>query len=485
MTDLRVLSVASEAYPLIKTGGLADVAGALPLALAHEGIEMGTLLPGYPEVIGAMDKTVALALPESVTRMAGGHGRLLLGAVGGLWLLVLDIPHLYGRPGNPYLAPDGTDWPDNGLRFGVLSRMAAEIAMGCVAPWVPDLVHAHDWQAGLTPAYMAMAPGRHPPSIITIHNLAFAGKMPLTLGETLGLPDWMLGLDGAEFYGDLSLLKAGLRYADAITTVSPSYAAEILTPEWGMGLDGLLRARSHVLHGILNGIDIQAWNPSSDRLLAAAYDAGHVAARATNKASLQAMMALELNPQAPLFGLVSRLSWQKGVDVLMQALPALLECGGQLAVLGNGDAELVAAIRTAAAEHPGRIGCFIGYNEAVAHAVQGGCDALLVPSRFEPCGLTQLYALRYGAIPVVARVGGLADTVIDANVMALNAGVATGVQFAPVTPTALAAAITRTATLYNDKPVWARMQANAMSTDVSWRGPAREYARLYRSLVAA
>jgi starch synthase len=485
MSDLRVLSVASEVYPLIKTGGLADVVGALPGALAGEGVEMHTLVPGYPAVMRLMGKAVALALPSVITAMAGGPGRLLVGEAAGLAMMALDIPHLYDRPGNPYLGPDGQDWPDNGLRFGVLARMAAEIGMGCLPAWVPDLVHAHDWQAGLAPAYLTQVEGRSPPSVMTVHNLAFAGKVPMELGEALGLSEVTLSIDGAEFYGDISLLKAGLRYADAITTVSPSYAAEILTPEWGMGLDGLLRSRGSALRGILNGIDTHAWNPAEDALLTARYDAQTLAARAVNKAALQARMGLYADPSAPLFGAISRLSWQKGIDVLLEAIPALLSCGGQLAILGAGDAELEAAVRDASAAHPGRIGCRIGYNEAVAHAVQGGCDALLVPSRFEPCGLTQLYALRYGAIPVVARVGGLADTVIDANAMALSAGVATGVQFAPVSAEALSAAILRTAGLFANKPAWTRMQANGMASDVSWRGPAREYAMLYHGLVAA
>jgi starch synthase len=485
MNTIRVLSVASEAYPLVKTGGLADVIGALPAALAAENVQVRTLIPGYHAVLHAAAAATPreLPLPTGVTDQAGGPGRLLAVTLKGLEFLVLDIPHLFDRPGNPYVGSDGLDWSDNALRFATLARTAAGIGRDGVEDWLPDVVHAHDWQAGLTPAYLHYQDGRRPGTVMTVHNLAFAGKVPLSMRTRLHLPEAAIQLDGVEFYGTISMLKAGLQFADRVTTVSPTYADEILTPEGGMGFDGVLRARGAAVSGILNGIDTEAWNPETDTLLAAPYSRATRKARAANKAALQQRMGLAVDPNALVFGVVSRLSWQKGLDMLLDALPVLLGTGAQLAVLGAGDALIETGFREAALANPGRVGCIIGYKEPLAHGIQAGVDALLVPSRFEPCGLTQLCALRYGAVPVVARVGGLADTVIDANPMALSAGVATGLQFAPVSEDRLEAAILHAAALFADKPVWAKIQANGMAADVSWRGPARRYAQLYRGLV--
>jgi starch synthase len=478
---MNVLSVASEAFPLIKTGGLADVVGALPAALAAEGIQVRTLLPGYPAVLAALnDDAVRTPLPP----LFGFHAAILAGRARGLDLLVLECPALYARTGGPYLGPDGQDWADNAQRFAALAQAALAIAQGALADWRPDILHAHDWQAGLAPAYLTFHGITDVRSVMTVHNLAFAGKFPPTLRETLGLPPEALSpLGGVEFYGTISMLKAGLRYADRITTVSPGYAAEIVTTEFGMGFDGLLRERGTVVSGILNGIDTAEWNPATDPHLEARFEAGHWAARARNKAAMQARFGLTPDPDAPLFAVVSRLTWQKGLDLLRAALPALLAEGAQLAVLGTGERALEMGFKDAAAAHPGRVGCVIGYNEALAHLMQAGADAQLVPSRFEPCGLTQLYALRYGAVPVVARVGGLGDTVIDASPMALAAGVATGVTFAGPTEVSLRLALHRAARLYRDRPAWRRLQLNGMATDVSWRGPARSYAALYRGLI--
>lgn len=479
MARLRVLSVASEAYPLIKTGGLADVAGALPLALAREDIAVRTLVPGFPQVLAALpDATAICEFPE----LGGGPARLLAAEVAGLDVLIVDAPHLYGRPGNPYLGPDGRDWPDNGLRFGALAQCAATIALGGVAGEPPDILHAHDWQAGLAPAYLHYTAGPRPKTVMTVHNLSFQGLFPRDLLPRLGLPRHAWSIEGVEYHGKISFLKAGLAFADLITTVSPTYATEIRTPHEGMGLDGLLRSRSNVLHGIRNGIDEDIWNPASDPLLATRYDASRLALRRANKAELQTRLGLDLEPDTLLFGVVSRLTAQKGLDLLHDALPTLLAAGVQLALLGSGDRVLERKFLAAAEQHGGRVAVQIGYDESLAHLLQGGVDALFVPSRFEPCGLTQLYALRYGAIPVVARVGGLADTVIDANDAALGAGVATGVQFAPVTVAGIEVAIARTLALWKDRKTWRRMQARAMASDVSWRRPAHRYAELYREL---
>ena len=480
MSRTEILAVASEIYPLIKTGGLADVVGALPAALASLDIRVRTLVPGYPAVLAAVARPERLhAWPD----LFGGEARLLAGAAHGLDLFILDAPHLFARAGNPYTGADGRDWPDNAVRFAALSRVGADIGNGTIPGYAPDIVHAHDWQAGLTHAYLHFAASR-PATVMTVHNLAFQGQFPAEALSILGLPSAAYAVEGLEYHGGISYLKAGLHYADRITTVSPSYAAEIRTPEDGMGMDGLLRARAGDLYGVLNGIDTDAWNPATDELIAAQYDARHLARRRANKADLQARFGLNQDPAAPLFAVVSRLTWQKGLDLLLEAEAVLMATGAQLALLGTGDPAMEAAFHAAARRHPGRIGCVIGYDETLAHRLQAGADALLVPSRFEPCGLTQLYALRYGTVPVVARVGGLADTVIDASPMALNAGVATGVQFAPVTAEMLRAAIQRTTALYRQPRVWQQMQRNGMATDVSWHHPARQYASLFRDLLA-
>ena len=479
MKRRAVLSIASEVFPLIKTGGLADVAGALPAALAKEGFAVTTLVPGYPSVMAAARRGQAVHAFED---LFGGPARLIAARAKKLDLFVLDAPHLYARPGNPYLGPDGADWPDNAFRFAALAQVGAALGQGLLSAFQPAILHCHDWQAGLLPAYLAFGPGPRTPTIFTVHNLAFQGAFPAELLKPLGLPARAFTVDGVEYHGRIGFLKAGLRLSDRITTVSPTYASEICTDEFGMGLQGLLRGRADVLRGILNGIDTQVWNPATDPLIPARYDSSALSARAENKRALQSALGLAEDRRAPLFGVISRLGWQKGLDLLLAALPVLLAEGGQLALLGTGDPALEDGFRRAAEAHPGRIAATIGYDESLAHLIQAGCDALLVPSRFEPCGLTQLCALRYGCVPVVARVGGLADTVIDASPVALAAGTATGIVFSPVNEPMLESALRRAATLYRDDATWERLQRNGMATDVSWSGPAREYAALYREL---
>ncbi len=479
---LDVLSVCSEIYPLIKTGGLADVTGALPAALAQEGVQLCSLVPGYPAVTAALTKAATV---HSFAYLHGGAARLLRGRAAGLELLVLDAPHLYARAGNPYVDAEGRDWPDNALRFSALAEAAVAVARGAVADYLPDVVQAHDWQAGLVPALLHYRGGARPATVMTVHNMSFQGQFPSWLLATLGLPPYAYAIEGVEYYGSIGYLKAGLLFADRITTVSPTYAAEITTVEGGMGLGGLLHGRSNALTGILNGIDEAIWNPAKDSLLTAPFDAKHLGRRLKNKTALQARLGLTPEPQTLLYGVVSRLAYQKGMDLLVQALPALGAGGAHRAQGGSGDLARESAVRAAAAQHPGRVAAVLDYDEPLAHAMQGGVDALLVPSRFEPCGLTQLCALRYGAIPVVARVGGLADTVIDANAMALAAGVGTGVQFAPVDLKSFELALAYTARLWRDPVQWRRLQTRAMATDVSWSHPARQYAALFRDLVAA
>jgi len=472
---MKALSVAPEIYPLIKTGGLADVTGALPQALAAEGVAVRSLVPGYIPVLEALGPgQEALRFDD----LFGGPARVLAGRVDGLELFAIDAPHLFTRAGGPY------GYADDAARFAALGWVAAEIGRGAIAGFAPDVVHAHDWQAGLAPAYLHYRGWRRPGTVMTVHNLAFQGQVPPHLLGALRLPPAAYSLDGVEYYGSIGFLKAGLALADRVTTVSPTYADEIRTDTGGMGLGGLLRARGSEMVGILNGIDTAVWDPATDSHLAAVFDNDRVAARAANKAAVQARLGLAPEPDTLLVGVISRLAWQKGMDLLSDALPTLLAAGGQLALLGTGEPALQSAFAAAASAYSGRVGVLLGYDEALAHLIQGGADVIAVPSRFEPCGLTQLCALRYGALPLVARVGGLADTVIDANEMALTAGVATGIQFAPPTRDALEAAIARAVRLWRQPEVWVRIQRNAMASDVGWARPARRYAALYRELAA-
>jgi starch synthase len=476
---MKALSVASEVFPLVKTGGLADVVGALPAALGKHGVKVITLMPGYPAVLKALEN---YEIVYTSAGLFGGAARLLWGKAKGLELFVLDAPHLYDRPGNPYLGPDGKDWPDNSKRFAALATIAAEIGRGLVADFVPEIIHCHDWQAGLVPAYVRYGGG--PKTIMTVHNLAFQGHHPASIFGTLGLPAAAFSIDGVEYFGGVGYLKAGLQCSDAITTVSPTYAREIMTVEDGMGLDGLLRARSQVVHGIVNGIDTGIWNPADDPNIAQTYTAKHLAKRGANKQAIEKRFGLE-SGDGLLYCIISRLTLQKGMDLVANALPILIELGGRLAVLGSGDAALEDSLKAAMVSYPGQVGIVTGYDEPLSHLLQAGSDAILIPSRFEPCGLTQLYGLRYGCVPIVARVGGLADTVVDANDAALSAQAATGIQFSPVTLEALEQALERTSALYADKAAWASLQRAGMKSDVSWTRGAARYAELYRALLKA
>jgi starch synthase len=475
---LRVLSVASEIFPIIKTGGLADVAGALPIALKAEGVEVRTLVPGYSEVLGKLARATKLSEASSYF---GGVARLLHGYCGELDLFVLDAPHLFARRGNPYLSPDGGDWPDNGMRFAALARMAADIGFGAVSSFLPDIVHAHDWQAALAPAYLNYGHRPRPKTVMTVHNLAFQGRFPQSMLGEMGLPPEAFTVDGVEYYGDIGVLKAGLHFSDCITTVSPTYALEIQSDEGGMGLGGWLRSRSRDLRGILNGIDCDVWDPARDPHIECRFDASSLERRAGNKAALQQQFGLEKNPDALLLGVISRLSWQKGLDLLLECLPAVIGQKMQLALLGSGDAQIEDRFRVAAGARPDAISVVIGFDEILAHQVQAGADAIIIPSHFEPCGLTQLCALRYGTVPIASGVGGLEDTVVDVST---TAEAASGFKFRPVTSDNLAAILRRANEMFRDRPAWRKMQLNGMSTDVSWRGRAGRYADLYRELSA-
>ena len=474
--EIRVLSVASECVPLIKTGGLADVVGALPGALGARGVAVCTLIPAYPGVIARLAEAREVWAEDD---LFGGRGRVLAGRADGLDMLILDAPHLYDRAGGPY-GQGGQDFPDNAERFAALSWAAARIALeGTAEGWRPDIVHAHDWQGGLAPAYLRYAGAGTAKTVMTVHNIAFQGLAPAARLGRLRLPASAFTPDGAEYWGQISALKAGLVTADRITTVSPTYAAELMRPEFGMGLEGVIAARGAVMTGILNGVDTGVWDPGTEEL---PYRAGAVKGKAANRPRLIAEFGLGDVP-GPLAILVSRLTHQKGIDLIPPVLPDFIAGGGGLAVLGTGDPALETAMRTLAERFPGRVAVRIGYDEGLSHRMFAGGDAVLVPSRFEPCGLTQMYGLRYGTIPVVALTGGLADTVIGVSPATLAAGAATGVTFHPVDALALGQALRTLLALYADRREWAAVQTRAMKSDVSWDRSAAAYARVYQDLL--
>ncbi|ESY81464.1 glycogen synthase [Mesorhizobium sp. LNHC221B00] len=477
---MQVLSVTPEIFPLIKTGGLADVTGALPIALAAKGVSMRTLMPGFPTVMAAFKKKKAVL---QYPLLQGGKASVHSVQLAGLELFVLDAPHLFDRPGGPYGDASGGDWPDNWRRFAALSQVGGDIAGGAISGYQPDIVHAHDWQSAMTLAYMRYGKAVGVPSMMTVHNLAFQGQFGAGIFGELGLPAAAMALDGVEYYGGVGFLKAGLQAAWAITTVSPTYAQEIRSPEFGMGLDGLINMRSSDLYGIVNGIDVGIWDPETDKHLVSNYSAETLDARTPSRAAVEARFSLEPDG-SPIVCVVSRLTWQKGMDILATAVDGIVATGARLAILGSGDAGLEGALLAAAARHRGRIGVVVGYDEALSHIMQGGCDAIVIPSRFEPCGLTQLYGLRYGCVPVVARTGGLADTVIDANEAAVSAGVATGFQFAPNNGGALLHAMRRLVDAHADPAIWKSLQRQGMKADVSWDKSAEKYIELYRSLLS-
>jgi starch synthase len=483
---MKVLQVAAEVYPQLKTGGLADVIGALPPALAAAGVDVRLLLPGLPAIRDALTQTRAPV--ELGACFGAARVRLLRGHLldPGLPVYLVDAPLLYDRAGNPYHAADGSEWPDNPQRYGLLGWVAAQLGAGALDEhWSPDIVHAHDWHAGMACAYLRAHPGAPVRSVFSVHNLAFQGLFAWHDSALLGLPQRLLAHDGIEFHGRLSFLKAGLVYADAVTTVSPRYAREIETAEFGCGMEGVLRGRARPVQGILNGIDTLVWNPATDPAIAARYTAARTTGKRACKAALQAEFGLDVDATAPLFVAISRLTQQKGLDLLLDAIPTLLDQGAQLAVLGAGDAALEQAFREQARRFPDRIGVHIGYDEVRAHRLVAGGDCIVVPSRFEPCGLTQLYGLRYGTLPVVRRVGGLADSVVDCNASNLAANAATGFVFDDATPQALADALLRAVAVLREPALLRRVRRCAMAQDHSWDRPARQYLALYREITAA
>lgn len=476
---MRVLFATSEAAPLVKTGGLADVSGALPAALRKLGVDTRLLLPAYRAIRSALPEARARGIVPAV---AGLPAAQLLEArtENGVPVYLLDCPPLYDRDGGPYQDTTGADWFDNAQRFGLLSRAAA--VLGCTSSplkWRPHVVHCNDWQTGLAPAYLHSAPDAVAASLITIHNLAFQGIFSASLLPLLGLPPATFSIDGLEFYGNLSFLKAALSYANAITTVSPNYAREIQSAPLGFGLQGLLAHRSAVLTGILNGIDTDAWNPAHDPHIAATYDSGSLERKRANKDALQRELGLKPEPDVPLAGMVSRFTDQKGIDLLIEAAARILRLPAQIVLVGTGATEAEDAVRAIATRFAGRAAAFVGFDEALAHRVEAGSDLFLMPSRFEPCGMNQMYSQRYGTPPVVRTTGGLADSVVDCTPESLAAGEATGFVFAPATGLALLDAVERATTTYRDPHAWRALQVNGMARDFSWHASAARYAEIY------
>lgn len=483
--QMKVLHVGAEIFPLVKTGGLADVLGALPQALIGQGTDVRLLLPGLPAIADAMlhQKTVCeIGACFGAARVTLRLGQMPYSRVPAY---VIDAPLLYRRLGSPYQASDGSEWPDNAQRFALLGWVGAHLASGELDPsWRPQLLHAHDWHAAMACAYVAAHPPASAATVFTVHNLAYQGLFPSGDFALLGLAARFMSSTGLEYHQQLSFMKAGLKFAQRVTTVSPTYAREIGTHEFGFGLDGVIRGRGADVSGVLNGVDGEVWDPATDAGLAARYSAAELDGKARCKRALQTELGLAPRADAPVFGVVSRLTSQKGLDLVLGALPGLLKRGGQLALQGAGEPALEAAFAAAAKTYPGEVAVRIGYDEAFAHRLIAGADAIVVPSRFEPCGLTQLYGLRYGTVPVVRRVGGLADTVVDASDEALSADRATGFSFDAATPAALDAAIQRAIATHAQPERWRRLMLRGMAQDFSWDGSARAYVALYRELIA-
>ncbi|HJT60726.1 MAG TPA: glycogen synthase GlgA [Burkholderiales bacterium] len=451
---MRVLFATSECTPLAKAGGLGDVSAALPAALRALGIEVDTLLPGYA---GVLEKVGAASEVERFNEL-GCDCRLLRSG----HLLLLDCPALYQRGGSPYQDPGGQDWPDNALRFGLLSRVAARL------PGY-DVIHCNDWPTALVPIFGKV------PTLLTIHNLAFQGNFERVWLERLDIGQQYFSTDELEFHGRISFLKGGLVHAGALTTVSPTYAREIQTAEFGAGMDGLLRQRSGALSGILNGIDTDEWNPAMDQHLGMRYDFQTIDRKLQNKEALQERLNLERDSRIPLIGFVGRLTHQKGVDLIAATIAELAALPAQIALLGKGDRELEGTLGAAAARHPGRVAMATGFDEPLAHLIEAGADLFLMPSRYEPCGLNQMYSQRYGTLPVARATGGLADTILDGE---------TGFLFERAETSSLTAAVRRAVAAWREPGRWREMQGAAMRRDFSWAAAARRYADLYSRLAS-
>lgn len=479
----RVLFAASEAFPFIKTGGLADVAGHLPRALAKQGTDITLVLPAYKSVMTE-------CRTEYIGHCSTSHGHTLIHRIATkteypVWLV--DHPRFSERDGAPYLDGDLAPWADNDIRFGAFAETVAALAQGLWSSTSKhkefDLVHCNDWQTGLVSALLKEAE-TNIPCLFTIHNLAYQGSFPKTSMDRLFLPDSLWSTDGLEFHDQLSFMKGGIFYADRITTVSPNYADEIKTEAFGCGMDGLLSYREHDLSGIVNGIDNREWNPRYDKLLPFRYGASSLSKKAINKRFLQSRLSLPVEDDIFLLGSVGRLAHQKGADLILEILPQLMEMPVQLIMVGSGDAELAGKLEAAAEQYPQQMAVFIGYDEELAHWVEAGIDAFLMPSRFEPCGLNQMYSQAYGTPPIVNAVGGLVDTVVNTTAETLADGSATGFFMDGTHSQALLSAITRALDIYRDLEQWQKLMKKGMSTDFSWAPSAKQYQSLYQDMIA-
>ena len=477
-----VLLIGSEARPFSKTGGLADVLGALPPALQRLGWDATVALPRYR---GVSSGTLVDTFPVTVggyTRDSAFYDAPL---ADGARALLIDCPDLYDRPG--LYGVDNTDYPDNARRFAFLTRAALEYAAR--RETAPSIVHAHDWQAALAPVYLRTLYAAHPvlggtPSVFTIHNLAYQGIFEPDWLPRLDLGWEQFAIDRLEFYGRISLLKGGINDARAITTVSRRYAEEIQTPAFGFGFDGILRARAADLTGILNGIDTREWDPARDPFLPRPFDAGDLAGKRDAKGAVLGRYGLSTDQAAmarPLIGMVSRMIDQKGFDLIAATLEDLVQLDAAFVVLGTGEPRYQDMWRGIAARYPDRVGAQIGFDESLAHLIEGGSDLFLMPSRFEPCGLNQMYSMRYGTVPVVSGVGGLADTVVDYSTRGKQS---TGFVLTQYTPPALLEALHRAFTVFADKRKWQALQAAGMRRDFSWDRSAQEYVKMYERVLA-
>ena len=483
---MNILFATPECAPYVKTGGLGDVSAALPATLAALGHDVRLLMPAYRGM------KVSGEIGDGVDLPAYGDwpsAQLVPVQVdSGVTLLLLACPGLYQRAGGPYVDASGRDYHDNASRFGLLARIAAQLGTvhSPLRGWVADVVHANDWPCGLAPLYLAQSrrlAATEPvaASVLTIHNLAFQGVFPMASADLLEVPhDWR-GMAGVEFWGDLSMLKAGIQFADAITTVSPTYAQEIQTPAHGAGFDGILRDRAARLRGILNGIDTSQWDPARDALLPQRFHRDDLSGKAACKQALQVRMGLPADRAAMLLAVVSRLTPQKGIDLVLAVLPRLLQAGAQLVVLGQGEPALQQALRDAAQQHPEQVAVALDFDEGLAHLIEAGADVFLMPSRFEPCGLNQMYSQVYGTPPVVAPVGGLLDSVVDASGDPVHG---TGFVMRGSDAPALQDALERAAACWREPQRWRRIQANGMARSFGWDASARAYLALYERVRA-
>lgn len=482
---MKVLFISSEVFPLIKTGGLADVSGSLPTALQGLGVDIRILMPGYPSALKQLNDLQLIATINHLPHI--DHAELLLGTIEDtqVKVIVIKSASLYERDGGPYADANGLEWQDNPIRFGVLSKVAAILSSdnSPIHDWRPNIVHCNDWQTGLAPAYMKLTEHSKAKSIISLHNMAFQGCYPPQWVETLGLPSSGYSIEGYEYHGQLSFLKAGIFYADAISTVSPRYAKEIQTAAFGFGLEGLLTNRGDEIKGILNGIETGEWNPETDKHLIENYNSQNLAGKQRVKRDLQLRLGLNIDADAPLLGVVSRLTHQKGLDMLLPNLQKLVDQGCQFALLGGGEIGLESAFQNLATQNPGRVSVTIGYNEPLSHQIMAGCDLFIMPSRFEPCGLNQLYGLAYGTPPIVNATGGLADSVIDSNAAHLENKTANGFVMVEASADGLLACIVRALEMFqHDKKTWLQIQRTGMSQNLSWDKSAKEYFAMYQTL---